>query len=880
MKLPHTPIKKLFASITPSSFRKKSLALAQGHSFAIAAALLLPIIPQSARAASQTWIGTSGADWSTGGWSTAAPGNGDSIVFGTVLSGSSTTLNNDIASLSLAGITFNTGASAWTLGGNALTLTGGIVNNSTSLQTLNSALNLAGGQVSWSGALAINGAVTRNAGASVNFSTTGVTSTTLANTDGILGAWATMGNSGASGATADWVMNDGSGNMVAYNGYTAVSNGGNTSQTLSASTATQNWKAGYANGNSNANNTVTTITNSGTINSLVMQGDVSVSSGATVTLGSGGLILNGISRWILNNGNGNTAGTGQLTTSLGSGELFVDVPSATSDATNWRIWTKIVDNATASGTTAVTLVKNGPGYVRLENSNSYSGGTIINAGTVFLSNGGNAGGNNALGSGTVTMNGGTLNLDTATLANNFVIPVGASATIDNTTNNATLNGNFSGGGTLTLQNSSSNNLSLNSNGTWSGFTGTLNYKTGSTVLNFNSASNADFSNAAINFTNTGNISWSGWGASGVTKMGALSGFGYLNFSGTLEIGNLNSNTTFTGVIGNSGLLKKVGTGTLTLTGANSYSGGTAINGGKLSVGSSGALGSSGAISFGGGSLQYGTGITTDYSSRIASGISAGAVAVDTNGNNVTFATALTANQSGGLTKSGSGTLTLTGNNGYTGSTNVNAGTLALGVGGSINGSASINVASGATFDVTAVSGFTVGAGKSLGGAGTVNGAVTVAANGTLLANNSNFTTTGALTLSGSGTFALSINTALGTSSKVTASSLALDSSNTAVLSITDTGSSTALAVGTKFAFLDYSGSAPAGLFTYGGTVLNDGAQIALGANYYTINYFGTDNSNGSSAVTLTAVPEPSTWAMIVSGVGALSFWQRSRRKSA
>ena len=71
-----------------------------------------------------------------------------------------------------------------------------------------------------------------------------------------------------------------------------------------------------------------------------------------------------------------------------------------------------------------------------------------------------------------------------------------------------------------------------------------------------------------------------------------------------------------------------------------------------------------------------------------------------------------------------------------------------------------------------------------------------------------------------------------------------------------------------------------GLFTYQGNVLNNGDSFILGSNDYQINYSDTDN--GLSAVTLTtiAVPEPGTWAMLVSGLGVLSFWQRSRRKSA
>ena len=80
-----------------------------------------------------------------------------------------------------------------------------------------------------------------------------------------------------------------------------------------------------------------------------------------------------------------------------------------------------------------------------------------------------------------------------------------------------------------------------------------------------------------------------------------------------------------------------------------------------------------------------------------------------------------ANVSGGLTKTGAGTLTLAGANTFTGGTLVNNGTLALGTGGSL-ASTNINVAGGATFDVSAIS-FSLATGQSLSGSGINNGAV-------------------------------------------------------------------------------------------------------------------------------------------------------------
>jgi autotransporter-associated beta strand protein len=128
------------------------------------------------------------------------------------------------------------------------------------------------------------------------------------------------------------------------------------------------------------------------------------------------------------------------------------------------------------------------------------------------------------------------------------------------------------------------------------------------------------------------------------------------------------------------------------------------------MGSSSALGGSGNITFGGGALQYGTGITTDVSSRLKN--SGSAILIDTNGNNVAFANVIDSSNIGGLTKDGSGTLTLSGSNTYTGATTISSGILA------INGSQSA-----ATGNVTVASGAT------LKGTGTVGGATTVQSGG-------------------------------------------------------------------------------------------------------------------------------------------------------
>jgi hypothetical protein len=151
--------------------------------------------------------------------------------------------------------------------------------------------------------------------------------------------------------------------------------------------------------------------------------------------------------------------------------------------------------------------------------------------------------------------------------------------------------------------------------------------------------------------------------------------------------------------------------------------------------------------------------------------------------------------------------------------------------------------------------------------------VTVASGGTLEASASNFTT-GALSLTGSGAFSLQIHTLTATASKVTASGLSLDAANTAVLAITDTGASTALTIGTKFTVIDYTGGSWNGnLFTFGGSTVADDTNIILGSNEFLVNY----NDLANTALTLTVVPEPATWVMLLSGIGMLGLLRRSRR---
>ena len=111
-----------------------------------------------------------------------------------------------------------------------------------------------------------------------------------------------------------------------------------------------------------------------------------------------------------------------------------------------------------------------------------------------------------------------------------------------------------------------------------------------------------------------------------------------------------------------------GPGALGLAGSNSFTGATIIGGGTLSLLNTNALAGGGFIEFAGGTLQYSASNTRDYSSRIF--ISSAPVQIDTNGQNVTFASGLGNLDLEGLVKIGAGTLTLAASNGYPGGTTI------------------------------------------------------------------------------------------------------------------------------------------------------------------------------------------------------------------
>ncbi|ENT07122.1 autotransporter-associated beta strand repeat-containing protein, partial [Brucella sp. F23/97] len=134
------------------------------------------------------------------------------------------------------------------------------------------------------------------------------------------------------------------------------------------------------------------------------------------------------------------------------------------------------------------------------------------------------------------------------------------------------------------------------------------------------------------------------------------------------------NLVLSGVLSDVGRLTKNGSGTLTLTADNTYTGGTVFAGGVVSVDKEVRLGG-GDLTFNGGTLQVtGTGWTS--TSRAVS-LQAGGGTFDIEDAANNFAVTQGVTGAGGLMKSGTGTVTLSGANSYTGGTKVSAGTLVV-----------------------------------------------------------------------------------------------------------------------------------------------------------------------------------------------------------
>jgi autotransporter-associated beta strand protein len=410
------------------------------------------------------------------------------------------------------------------------------------------------------------------------------------------------------------------------------------------------------------------------------------------------------------------------------------------------------------------LVKDDGGTLVLGGANSYAGGTTVNGGTLQISADNNLG---AAGGG-LALNGSTLRVATggSALASSRAITLGAGGgTFEMASGEFESNGSIGGAGGLTVT-GTGGTLSLNAANTHAG--GTLLQDGGSVIASadgaFGSGDVRQETNgtrlAIIGSTVVGSTRFT-VGRAGSTDNGNLLGFAQAASAGAARI-DLHGQGLF-GASANGVLFGNTSTAanaTIDVQGGVLAFGDSATAGNAaITVGAKGIAAFMSNASAGTASIVNAAGGTLDVSGMTAAaGLSIGSLAGD--GAVVLGATRLTlgglnANDAisgtlsdkgsvlslpgtgGAIVKVGSGTLTLSGANSYTGGTTVAAGTLAVNnASGSATGTGAVQVQGGAT----------------LTGSGTIAGAVTIGKGGILAAGNSPGTLTlGALTLAGGST---------------------------------------------------------------------------------------------------------------------------------
>ncbi len=597
-----------------------------------------------------------------------------------------------------------------------------------------------------------------------------------------------------------------------------------------------------------------------------------ISGTGTVTkLGASVTILTGASSYT----GGTTITTGTLRLGTGftggtTGAIVGDVVVGNNAALQFNRSNSLTHSGEISG--AGGLEKGGDGEVTLSGSNSFAGATVVAGGTLAL---GNA---NALaGSGSISFrsisdlsnsagNNGTLRyspsntVDYSSRIKNSTSAVAIDTNGQDVTFASALDATNTGGfdkrglGTLTLSGSNANTLRL-----WYLKGGVLALENADAINIFSGAgfSQISFKSGTLRYSSSNTVDYS-------SKI--------QNSDKAIAIDTNGQEVTFASSMtsSNSGGLTKAGLGTLTLSASNGFVGLTQIVGGVLALGNANALARSGSMSFGGGALKYSASNTVDYSSKIRN--SGSAIAIDTNGQSVTFATGLAASNIGGLTKSGSGTLTFSGANSYAGLTTISAGTLALSGTGSI-GTGGLNLgttSNSGVFDLlglTAAS-YSLPSSASLAGVGTISGSgKSLAVLGSLTPGNS-----------------------AGTMTVGTGLSLDLSNSGSSVFEIT----SPAFTAGT-FDLVNGDGSVVFGgilNLAFSGGTYADGTNVlqifantgGRSGNFSAVNATGL--ADGQSATfnpttgTISVVPEPSTIALVASASAGLAGMMRWRKRRA
>jgi autotransporter-associated beta strand protein len=478
--------------------------------------------------------------------------------------------------------------------------------------------------------------------------------------------------------------------------------------------------------------------------------------GTTVTLGGSGtagtLDLGGFSQQVA----GLAIGSGAVAANQVIGNSSASPSTLTFTNGGTSTFGGTIQDVLGAGTSTVALAVNG-GSLVLNGTNTYSGGTTINSG-----------GNSKLTVSGGLLEGTTLTMNTVNGSLGFLLSGGTASFSGNVLFSAD-NGNNANfiditGGVLDVGSLTSGRCSpvLSGAAPTAGQTTSDIYITGNPTVNITNALGVGGFNVGANSSTSMRMDGGTVNVGGTTTI-------TLNNGGRWSVLDINGGTfTSTDATGagiqigggyvadSAELLIRAGTisaDTITLGDAATQTAGTNLlnqTGGTLYLGSGGIVAANAAPTYTN-TVKLGTatvGAQANWSSSLPMALSGTTTfqAADVNSNSFNITLNGVLSGSAVLNKTGGGILTLGGADTYTGNTMVNAGTLAVGAGGSIS-SFNIVVGTNGTFDVSQVTGgFTLNGSQSLKGFGTVVGMVTAASGSSIYAGSNSVT--GTLTLAG------------------------------------------------------------------------------------------------------------------------------------
>ncbi|OWT74341.1 MULTISPECIES: autotransporter-associated beta strand repeat-containing protein [unclassified Achromobacter] len=497
------------------------------------------------------------------------------------------------------------------------------------------------------------------------------------------------------------------------------------------------------------------VTNAGTNLTVAQNNDATLSG---VISGDGGVVLGGNHTLTLTGANtygGDTTLTGGTLLLAASDALGSNAPGSTT-AGRLVVSGPAAIGGTAGGTEVAignvvqldgTLTVTGPQDVDLTGAisgagglvkdasattltigavNDYSGGTVLQGGTLQLLNG------NALGTGGLAVTG------DATLRNGLAgtalavgnnIALGAALAVDGNGAPLALNGVLSGGGALST--AGATDLTLNGLNT---YTGGTQIGGGTLTLGNDQA------------LGTGTLTVAG--ATTLNGSAPLVLANAVQLNAGLDVDTAAQPVTLNGSIGGAGGITQLGAGVLTLNGANTYGGGTTLNGGTLAVGNGQALGT-GALNVAA-SSTLDNGVATALQNDVTLGGAAGTTLTVVGANNLELDGDITG--AGGLVKNGTAGLILAGNNDFGGGVALNGGALTLGSATAL-GTGALTVGNAGTLNTTSALTTTNAVNLGTGSTLTVNGANDLTVGGAIAGDGALIKQDGGtLTLAGANTY--------------------------------------------------------------------------------------------------------------------------------